>query len=150
MRNKICPKCGCIFDEEKRECIDCGMILRTATAEELDKYNKKLRKNLHKLSDHSENTVPELWQYIGALTLLIVGLLLWRFSDNIFLFVFNAVFAAGIMLPKFKINVSKDRNTQKRIWFKFYYPQFRYKFVLGFAAFFDLLIVFSIIFQQNK
>ena len=150
MRNKICPKCGCIFDEEKRECIDCGMILRTATAEELDKYNKKLRKNLHKLSDHSENTVPELWQYIGALALLIVGLLLWRFSDNALIFAFNVLFAIGVMVPKLKINISREQRAGKRIWFKFYYPQAKYKLALGFAAFFDFLLVFSIIFQQNQ
>lgn len=150
MRNKICPKCGCIFDEEKLKCIDCAELLRRATADELAAYECKTGKGLNRASDHSESTSPAPWQYIaiaGLMAYSIVITLLLKLDMQ--LIVWNAIFALALIVPAFRVFVNKDKRTGRRFWCKIYYPQFSYKIVLGGTIIMNIFILIGLIFRNE-
>lgn len=144
MRNKACPKCGCIFDEEKLKCIDCAELLRAATAEEIAAYEKKAKKGLDRASVRSEATSPAPWQYIAVAGLMayssIVGLC---FGGGWALIAFNALFCIALMFPKIQFGKGG-----RRVWGKIYYPQFRYKVGFGAVVIINLFLLVGIIFKE--
>ncbi len=148
MRNKICPKCGCIFDKEKLKCIDCAELLRQATTDEIAAYERKTIKGLNKASNQSESTSPAPWQYIAVAGLMaysfIVGFCL---GGGWTLIAFNALFCIALMFPKFDFFVNRDKRG-KPIWFKIYYPQFRYKLLFGAVVIINLFLLVGIIFKE--
>ncbi len=149
MRNKICPKCSCIFEEEKLKCIDCGELLRQATPEEIYNYEQKAKTGLNKASDSSENKNPELWQYIAAAGLIVYSILITLiFQLTFYLILLNTIFALAIMAPAFRIYVNKDPKRGKKFWYKLYYPQAPYKFAFGGAVILNIFILAMLIFHE--
>ena len=148
MRNKICPICGCIFDEEKLKCIDCAELLRTATSEEIAGYEKKAKKGLDRASVRSEATSPARWQYIAVAGLMAYSFIVgFCFGGGWTLIAFNALFCIALMFPKFDFFVNHDKRG-KPIWFKIYYPQFRYKLLFGAVVIINLFMLVGIIFKE--
>lgn len=156
MSKKICPQCGCIFDNGRFECIDCGKRLVSATDEDVAAYNKKYRKTLSRVSAMSAKAIPSKWQIFGAGILIVYALLLIIFVKSdlngereqaFSLLVVNIITAAGLLIPKPKllINTKKDTNGKKRISFQFIYYK---KVVMVWFCFAILLnvLISSIIF----
>lgn len=149
MRNKICPKCGCIFDEEKLKCIDCAELLRQATANEIAVFERKTKKRLNRASDHSEGTCPEPWQYIAIAGLMGYSVIItFLFGLSIHLIALNAVFALGIIIPSFRIYSNFKKGAERRFWFKIYYPHFRYKIAFYGALILNCFILLGLIFRN--
>ena len=147
MRNKICPKCGCVFDEEKLKCIDCGELLRAATPDEITAYERKAAKGLNRASDHSENTSPALWQYIAVAGLMAYSFIVsFCFHVGWAFIAMNALFCLGIMIPKVQLYANLGKGG-RRFWGKIYYPQFRYKVVFGAVVIINLFLLVGIIFK---
>lgn len=150
MRNKICPRCGCIFDEEKLKCIDCDELLRTATDAEITAYEQKANKGLEKASVRSEATSPAPWQYIAVASLMAYSFIVELcFGGGWALIAFNALFCIALMFPKFDFFVNRDKRG-KRIWCKIYYPQFRYKLLFGTVVIINLFLLVGIIFKEQQ
>lgn len=149
MRNKICPKCGCIFDEEKLKCIDCSELLKQATPEEIYDYEQKARTGLNNASDRSENIKPEMWQCIAAAGLLAYSVVITLiFQLTFYLILLNAIFALAVIAPAFRIYINKDPKRGKKFWYKLYYPQAPYKFAFGGAVILNVFILAMLVFHE--
>ncbi|MBQ9384154.1 MAG: hypothetical protein IJT87_07945 [Ruminiclostridium sp.] len=102
MTARICPKCGCIYDDGRAECTDCGEYTRKADDEELAVFAAKNAKKLKRQS----GLRPHRWMYIAAAALtaysavliIVFAVLGWGFA---WISVLNLLFAVGLFFPVF-------------------------------------------------
>lgn len=102
MTARICPKCGCVYENGRSECTDCGEFTRKATGEEIADFKKNRLKSMRTVS----GTRPKNWQYAASAALAVYSvLIIVLFSAAGFGFpwitIINFLYAVGLLIPVF-------------------------------------------------
>lgn len=145
MSKHICPECGCVYENDRFECIDCGKHLLAVNDEDLAAFEHKREKSLASQSDKSESRTPSRWQIIATVTLAAYSLallLLAGFAERVWLVAaINVIFAAFALIPQPRLTVRKSLDGQRKRSFVFAYRKIRILIALCAVAAYNLFFL---------
>ncbi|MBO6231310.1 MAG: hypothetical protein J6O50_12195 [Ruminiclostridium sp.] len=128
MTAKICPKCGCVYQDGRSECTDCGEFTKPAALEEIAAFEKSSAKKLK----NAAGTYPRKWQIVAVCVLVLfsAGLfLLWNMAqippiEPLALSIVNISLAIHLLIPNIDSwQMLFELITRKRtkLWFTYNY-----------------------------
>ena len=127
MKVRICPKCGCVYNDGRAECADCGVFTRAAAESEIHAFEDTASYETERQYAHYAGDHPKKWQYAGAAALPIYALVMDLVFGGMFrlLLIVDIIIGAALIIPALKSpNLLSDfifNRFENRREFAYYY-----------------------------
>ena len=154
MTAKICPKCGCVYDDGRGECADCGEFTRKATDEELAVFQRSNEKKLK----HAVGTHPHRWQMIASCLLVVLpAVMFWlwalakmRPTEPLAVAIVNVSLAFHLLVPNIdSVQMLVEFIARRRTKLRFSYNYHKLFLHLIWVIAFDLLTLAVSLFRPD-